>query len=403
MASRNMAPLVAPPSDNINNMSYAQVAGVMNAIAKQATGVNTLTPANTSEFVSVAQTALKSGYDPVMDAISQVLTRTIFSIRPYYAKLRGVKKSSQKFGNHLRKLQISDREFEHSQTVPLEDDTSVDMYKIKKPKVTQTNFYGHVICQDHCTIFTHQLDVAFTTPDEFQRFMAMVAQNISDRIEQLNENTARYTLGNYMGGIIAGNNALQVRHLVSEYNEFAGTALTPETVRQPDNYEHFIQWAFSTLNTTSELLTERTVRYHTNIGDKLFARHTPQSLQKVYLYAPEINMINTMVRSSLYNESFLKLADYESLNFWQSIDKPGELDLNVIYMDGTGALQTADVKQKNILGIIFDYESIGYTTVGNRMHRTPLNAAGEYYNLYYHFDHRYYNDFTENGIVLLMD
>ena len=398
-----MAPHVAPPSDNINNMSYAQVAATMNAIAKQATGANSLTPTNTSEFVSVAQTALKAGYDPIMGAISQVLTKTIFSIRPYYAKMRGIKKDAQRFGNHLRKLQIYDREFEDSQTVPLEDDTSVDMYRIKKPKVTQTNFYGHVICQDHYTIFTHQLDVAFTTPDEFQRFMSMVAQNMSDRIEQLNENTARYTLGNFLGGIIAGGNALQVRHLVTEYNAFAGTALTAETVRQPDNYEHFIQWVFSTLNTTSELLTERTVRYHTNIGDKLFARHTPRKLQKVYLYAPEINMINTMVRSSLYNESFLKFTDFESLNFWQSIDKPGELDLNVIYMDNSGALQTADVKQKNILGIIFDYEALGYTTVGSRMHRTPLNAAGEYYNLYYHFDHRYYNDFTENGIVLLMD
>lgn len=403
MANKTMAPLAAPPSDNINNMSYAQVAATMNAIAKQATGANHLTPTNTSEFVSVAQTALKAGYDPIMDAISQVLTKTIFSIRPYYAKMRGIKKDAQRFGNHLRKLQISDREFEESQTVPLEDDTSVDMYRIKKPKVTQTNFYGHVICQDHYTMFTHQLDVAFTTPDEFQRFMSMVAQNMSDRIEQLNENTARYTLGNFLGGIIAGGNALQVRHLVTEYNAFAGTALTAETVRQPDNYEHFIQWVFSTLNTTSELLTERTVRYHTNIGDKLFARHTPRTLQKVYLYAPEINMINTMVRSSLYNESFLKFTDFESLNFWQSIDKPGELDLNVIYMDGSGALQTADVKQKNILGIIFDYEALGYTTIGSRMHRTPLNAAGEYYNLYYHFDHRYYNDFTENGIVLLMD
>ena len=34
---------------------------------------------------------------------------------------------------------------------------------------------------------------------------------------------------------------------------------------------------------------------------------------------------------------------------------------------------------------------------------TPYNAAGKYWNTFFHFTERYWNDFTENGIVLLLD
>jgi putative flippase GtrA len=34
---------------------------------------------------------------------------------------------------------------------------------------------------------------------------------------------------------------------------------------------------------------------------------------------------------------------------------------------------------------------------------TPLNVRGEYWNQYFNYVIRYFNDFTEKGIVLLLD
>ena len=73
---------------DVNTMSFNQLATVLNAIHNQATGQSAAAAVDTYTFVSQAQTALRTGYDPVMNAISQVLSRTIFSIRPYSAKLR---------------------------------------------------------------------------------------------------------------------------------------------------------------------------------------------------------------------------------------------------------------------------------------------------------------------------
>lgn len=62
----------------VNDLTFNQLSMVLNSIVQQATGQQVLQVTNTAEFVSVAQTALKTGYDPVLQAISQVLSRTIF-------------------------------------------------------------------------------------------------------------------------------------------------------------------------------------------------------------------------------------------------------------------------------------------------------------------------------------
>lgn len=62
-----------------NDLSINQVSVLLNAIVKQATGSNDMaTKLDLSNFATVAQLPLKIGYDPVVQAISQVLSNTIF-------------------------------------------------------------------------------------------------------------------------------------------------------------------------------------------------------------------------------------------------------------------------------------------------------------------------------------
>lgn len=65
---------------SVNELNFNQVSTLLTSIVKQATGQSVLTPTNTSEFVSVATTALKNGVDPVMSAITQMVARTIFRL-----------------------------------------------------------------------------------------------------------------------------------------------------------------------------------------------------------------------------------------------------------------------------------------------------------------------------------
>lgn len=388
----------------MNTLTIEQTSAVLNDVLAQVTGskvIGTVTPEN---FVSVATTVLKQDYDITLKAISQVLSRTIFSVRPYTRKFKGLEADSIRYGNHVRKLNLSDLPFEDDQRYSLEDDVSVDMYKVRKPKVLQVNMYGQETFQTHYTVFRDQLDVAFSSMEEFGRFLAMVAQNLSDTIEQAHESLARATVANFINGKVKGD-APNVIKLVTVYNDMTGAALTPDTVKQPQNFVPFVKWMYGYISSISSLLTERTVKYHINVTDHEIARHTPTSMQSLYLYSPELNNIRTSVLSDVFNPDFLKLAYTEQVNFWQSIDTPMGINNKPEYLlpDGTTKVEEEAVVTSNVFGLMCDVEAMGYTVVNQWTATTPFNAAGGYSNIYFHFTDRYWNDFTENAVVFLLE
>lgn len=387
-----------------NDLSFNQLSTVLNSIVAQATGKKPLAITNTSEFISVAQTALKTGYDPLLQSISQVLSRTIFSTRPYYRKFGGIQVDNQKWGNITRKLNISDKDWENDVRFELVDGESVDMYKVNKPNILQTNFYGANVYERSYTIFKDQLDCAFSGPDEFARFLSMVTGNCTDMIEQAHENLARATVANYIGGKVKGD-ADSCIHLLTEYNALTGLALTKENVYQPANYKPFIDWVYSRIATLTELMTERSQLFHTNITGKTINRHTPLQRQRVYLYAPARFNIESMSLANTYNYNFLKMAYNETVNYWQSIQSPSKINVKPSYLQADGTITTpeAALEQDDIFGVIFDEEALGYTVMNQWSATTPFNAKGGYSNVFFHFTDRFWNDFTENGLVLLLD
>ena len=388
---------------SVNTMSFEDASAILNNIRKQVTGeTNTIAPLTTADFVSVATTVLQAGYDPVLNAITQMVSRTIFSIRPYNRKFGGIKMDSEQWGAIVRKLSIADKDFDQDVRFELVDGQSEDMYKVNKPNILQTNFYGQNVYEKNYTIFKDQLDNAFSGPAEFGRFMAMVVQNVSDMIEQAHESIARMTIGNFVGGKIASSNS--VKHLLTEYASDTGVTLTAITVYDPANFPDFCKWLFAKIATWTSLMTERSIEFQINVTGKEINRHTPYDMQKVYIYAPIMNALKARVLADTFHPEFIDYSDIESVNFWQNIEDPMTLDVVPSYMDVDGTIVTAAEQNiDNLVGVIFDRDALGFTTVNEWSATTPLNAKGGYWNTFHHFTERWYNDFTEKGIVLLLD
>lgn len=379
-------------------------AALLNSIVNQATGKTALSSTATKDFVSVANTALGIATDTLLSSISQTLSKTIFSVRPYEAKFKGLMKDEIRFGNHVRKLNIGDKDWENDVRYDLVDGESIDDQIVSNPAILQTNFYGQNVYSRHYTVYRDQLNIALSSEEEFQRFITMIVQNCSDMIEQCHESTARMTLANFIGGKVKGD-VNNVIHLVTKYNEVSGTTLTTETVRQPSNFVPFIKWAFGYIGYLSGMLTERSQKFHINVTGKEISRHTPQNRQKLYLFSEYLKDMDASVLSSVYNDNYLKFTDYEQVNFWQSIDTPDGISVKASYMkpDGTIATDDTGTATGNIFGALFDEEAVGITTCGQWSSASRFNARGGYTNFWYHFNDRYYNDFTENGIVFLLD
>lgn len=389
---------------SVNDMSFEQSATLLTSIVSQASGESLITPTDVSGFTTVAQLALKTGYDPLTTAISQVLGRTIFSIRPYTAKFRGLDVSEQKWGAVTRKINYVDTPLEDDARLTLVDGQSVDHYKVQKPVAVQTNFYGAEQFQKHTTIYKDQLDMAFTTPGEFAQFISGVMSNASDQIEQAHEAQRRQAVLNFIGGKLAGDTG-NCLHLVTMYNGETGATLTSETVMAPENFVPFSKWLYGKIRSIASLMSERTTKYHINLTGKPIKRHTPADRLKVYLNSQIMNNIASSVLSGIFQLDQMRMVDYEEINFWQSIDTPYGINITPTYLkpDGTLISSEAPVTQSHVLGVMFDSEAMGMTTMSTWSQATPMNAAGGYYNLYWHFTDRIWNDFTENGVVLLLD
>ena len=400
-------------------MGFNQLATVLNSIVGQATGSTQITPADESQFISVAQIGLKTGYDPLMTAVSQVLSRTIFSVRPYQAKFKGLQADAIRYGNHVRKLTTIDKAWEEDDRIKLTDGSAIDPWVVNKPEVLQTNFYGENVYQKSLTIYKDQLDCAFSGSAEFGQFIAMIMQNAADMIEQAREETARNTVANLIGGVLYQDaNSIgpsgRVIYLLKAYEDQTGVSLTSSTVMDPQYFAPFARWLFGYLKTLSDKLTERTILFHqsytdsNNVTHNIY-RHTPLERQKCYLFSPVLNDISANVLSTVFYDKYLKLMDHESVQFWQSVTpgeeseitmKPSVTDADLTPIDMTNV---SAIDQDHILGVIFDEEAAGYTQVNEWSASTPLNARGGYTNIFWHFTLRYWNDFTENAVVLILE
>ena len=401
---------------NVNDMTVFQAGTILQSLVKQATGQAVITASTPGEFVSVAQTALKTGYDPILNAMSQMWGRTIFSIRPYSRKFSGLEMSMERWGNAVRKLSIADKPIEDdarftwpvgydaNQVPPLGDGKSVDMYALNKPDILQVNFYGQSVYENSYTIFKNQMDVAFTSPEEFMRFNSLVTGNRSDKLEQYRENIARCILANYIGSLLAEKQTARVVHLLTEYNDQTGLTLTAQSIYQPDNFTSFMQWVYARIANISRMMTERSEMYQTVINEKHVMRHTPANKQKVYLYSKAMDQFDAMVKSNSFHDNYLKYTDYEGVNFWQSIETPDSISVTPVYTSTTGLATTGEkVEQAGIFGVIFDEEALGYAQVNNWAAVTPFNAKAGYWNTYDHVNFRAIMDMSEKGVLLLLD
>lgn len=396
-----------------NDLTFNQMSTVLNAIMTQATGIAPLAVTDTSSFVTAGQEALKAGYDTLSTAISQVLSKTIFSIRPYTSKFKGMEMTVQQYGNITRKLSPVDKGFVNDPAIDptvIVDGGTVDPYVISKPLVQQMNWYGMEVYKKPLTIYDWQLDQAFSGPDQFASFISMMMQNTSDMLEQAREITKRMTLVNLIGAIIGNYSTNQQVQLVTEYNTYisASPALTwADICADNAKYQHFMRFAYARIASVASMLTERSAKYHVSLTGKTIMRHSPYADQRLYMLAQEKFSMEAQVLADAFHDNYLRYADVETVNFWQSIDTPDEINVTPAYLETTGGnagtiQKGAAVNQAGIFAVLTDREACGIVQMNERA-RTAYNARGEYTNYFFSVCERYFNDFTENAVVFTLD
>lgn len=402
---------------NVNTNIIYQAGTLLADVVQQATGRKVLTANTPGEWTSVATTALTNGVEPILNTLVNMWSRTIFSVRPYSAKLKGLEMSADRFGMMTRKLSPVAKDpgddaaflwpvaYDAGQTPPSGDGHSVDMYKISKKDVLQTAFYGESVYQEVFTVWKDQLDGALQSAEEFMAFNSMQLSDRSNSIETWKESIKRSLLANLILSLDVENQTGRVIHLVTEYNTETGASLTSTTVFAPANFPSFVRWMVARFNTLARMMSERTELYQTVISSKHVLRHTPTEDLRVYISAQFKDQMDTMARSVTFNDEYLKMADVEGVSYWQSAKTPLSVTGKPTYTNTSGVVTTPGTAAtvSGIVGVMFDRDALGMASILEESNLTPFNVIGRYWNNAYHNKFKTRQDMTEKAVLLLLD
>lgn len=396
---------------SVNSMSFEQAATVLNSLVQQATGNTALTVTSLADYISVGQQLLQTGYDPLNIGISQMVSRTIFAYRPFAGMLSSLDRDSNEWGAITRKVNAIQQAVEDSGVYALTDGQhNPDMFDVRKPKLWQSNFYGFDVWTDHVSVTRQQLKNAVTNPAEMGRLLDLILGTKSNEMEMSRVAFRRATIANMIGALYALSNTAQVRHLLTEYNVATGltTPLTIQTVKQPENYAPFFRWAYAQIAKASDMLRNPNALYHLNPNAGVILRHTPKEDQRLYIYSGALHDVDAQVLATTFNPDRVDSqlpAVTEAVDFFQSAQTPDAINVIPAYIDATGQQPASPTAQnvENIFALLCDRDAMGVNFYDQSVEVSPYEAAGKYYNYWYHDAHRYYCDVTENAVLFLLD
>lgn len=393
----------------MNSLTPVDVYKIVNDMNSQMFGTKEIAVIDATTFVSVGEKMLRSGTENIMNAMAVTFMNNYFPNTPYIGKVKIIDETSERWGAITLETVPLHQDEEASEDTntdlkdtQFDDGNSVDMYKIKKPKVVQLKFYGTKKEQNHITRLDDQLSQALRSPEEFSNFYTSVMTEFRNDIEQAMEAGRRLAICNYIAGISAM--GLYEVDLTAVYNAEHGTSYTGLQLRS-SNAKNFVPWFVAYVQNLSDCMTERSTLYHANFTNQDILRFTPKEYQKFIMLNSFWKQAQTSVLSSVFNEKYLKIADVEFVNYWQSIKKPEQIKIKPNILDlNTGASKDAetDVELPYVLGCIFDRRAVGVNYQFTKTITTPVNAAGDYYNTYVHYRKNYWNNYTHNGVVFVM-
>lgn len=382
-------------------LNATQIYSIVNEVAKQAMGSSAIEVVDNAGLVALGNTVLVSDTtkNNFINALTDRIGRTIVSFRAYNSHFPDFERDSIEWGNILQKIKIAMPEAEEDQSYNLKNGTSVDMYKINKSKVNQLLFTTETPWQTHITVHLDALEKAFVDSNAMGAFISSMFGEVQNRIELAMENLSIDCVNNYMAEIIKGKDSSpnRVINLVTEYKDKTGVDHTTEPLSALDD-EDFLKYVvrrINSLSTTMEYMT--TGLFNTPQDDEgAYTRHTPKSEQRMMLFIDLVNSLKTNINSKAFNMEQVAIdIPFKTVPFWQSLKTPAEI--NVKPASGGNP-----VVQSEVMGILYDREAMGTFKKKYTSLTTPINAAGKYYNVFYHMITMYFNDLTENAVVFLL-
>ena len=370
-------------------MTTNQIYSLVNSVNAQAFGSSALTATDTSSLIDLGANVLASNNntEAFLNVLAQRIGRTILRFREYRNKLDDMVLNDFEYGAILQKIKIEMPTAEADQAYGLTNGASVDHYVVAKPDVIQKLFVTRTPYQYKITIQRSTLKEAFLNVEAMGAFIGTVFGEVRNAIEVSLENLGRITLAT---AIAEADGTARTIDLVSEFNSDNGTSLTATDAPYDPK---FMAYAIARMNAVRDGMMDMSEVYN----DGTTATFTPAEDMRVRINSKFHRMLESMVQYAAFHDELVEYdGKYTTINYWQAEQSP--LDVNI-----TRPSDQAATTVQNVVAIIADRDAMGIYKIDEEVSTTPLNAAGLYYNTFYHEKQLWFIDLSENCVVFTLN
>ena len=374
-------------------MKVTQVKDLVNSAIKQTTGTSALLKEDLSNVIDVGSEIF--GAESVDSFVKKLVDRvgyTVFNSRVYQGSIPSVLMNSWEFGSVMEKVETEIPKATENDSWNLTDGQEYNQDTFYQPKVS-AKFYNSRVTFDIPLSFTErQVKSAFNSATELNSFISMLVTSVQNAMTVNLDNLISRTVNNMTAYTINHANANQAVNLLTLYNAQTGSTLTAQkALTTPD----FIKFANQQIMLTQGRFSKLSTLF--NIGGK--QKFTPASEQHLILLDDFATSSKVYLESETYNENLVQLANFETVPYWQgsgtsySFDDTSAIDVSI-----TINSEPKEIKQKGIIGLLFDTNALGVSCMNQRV-TSAYNARAEFYTNFTKFDAGFFNDLNENFVV----
>ena len=323
---------------------------LINAMADEMYGANsTIQAIDGSTFASVGERVMQAGTENVINTLTLVSSRDLIAIRPHKAKFLLINSlDSGMFSNRIRKISYYEKKatptgasntqlytnlqegFDNETNPSGGTPQSTESQWLQSAPVTyQAWFGGASEWQYPYTLYENALKQAFNSPEAWVQFLNGFLVSCANDIETEKEAFSRLTVLNAIAGVIDLSASMpgSAINLTAEYNaKFQTTYTTTQLLTT--YFSEFLAFFVSTFKTVSDKLTERSILYHwspaktVNGVAHVLPRQTEKADQRCMMVSEFWNDAEAYVLPQIFNDQYLKLENFEKVNYWQNINDP---------------------------------------------------------------------------------
>ena len=385
-------------------MKVTQLHELVNVTMQEVLGAEAVVNEDLTNVVDLGNEIIDTdNLDHYVKKLVNHIGKVIFTNRVYNGSAPSVLMDSWEFGSILEKISADMPDAQENDTWNLVDGKSYDDDIFYQPKVSAKFFNSRITFEIPMSFTERQVKESFSNATQLNGFISMLVTAVENAMTVKLDSLVMRTINNMIAETLLADlkteggkldtkaGTVKAVNLLADYNTRYGTKLTKDkAVTDPE----FIKYASYVIG----LYTDRISKISTlfNVGGK--ARFTPANQLHLVLLSEFAKASTVFLESDTYNDSNVKLPNYETVPYWQGSGKEyGFAETSSIDV----TTDSGTVKMDGIVGVMFDRQAIGITNLDRRV-TSNYNAKAEFYTNYYKFDAGYYNDLNENFVVFFV-